>query len=106
MIHNRVTGEFAGDTATCMVCMEEIKPVDRVSMDCGHVACQQCWMQHIQVKIADGNACNIPCMAFKCGAICAQPYDLPTRVIYILLVVFKRNDDEVALQGGNPFVGI
>lgn len=58
-----------------MVCMDDITPSQKICMDCGHVACQTCWLQHIQVKILEGHACDIPCMAYKCGAICAQPYE-------------------------------
>lgn len=58
--------------AACLVCMEDVAPAHHLEMDCGHTFCRNCWFCHFQVRIAEGQSCNIPCMAPRCGAICSD----------------------------------
>lgn len=53
-----------------MICMENMEPSTSLQMACGHRFCNACWLSHFQVHISEGTSCSMPCMAFKCGAIC------------------------------------
>lgn len=67
--------EEAGQTSstTCMICMDHIKaPEDGLTMSCDHTFCKGCWLGYFQVMIKEGRACDMTCMAYKCGAICNQ----------------------------------
>jgi hypothetical protein len=68
--------EEAGQTSstTCMICMDDIKKQeDGLTMSCSHTFCKGCWLGYFQVMIKEGRACDMMCMAYKCGAICNQP---------------------------------
>ncbi|MEW5311065.1 MAG: hypothetical protein WDW38_002808 [Sanguina aurantia] len=65
--------EPAGDTLVqCMTCFTDVSKGLTSTMDCGHVFCNDCWLQHFRCKIGDGQARSLRCMAFKCGIGCDE----------------------------------
>jgi hypothetical protein len=91
-------------SATCMICMEDLTgPSQPLAMSCGHTFCKPCWLSHFQVLIREGRACAMPCMAFKCGAICDHPCALsPSDLLCLvskLLCIFHCMAGSTHLHG-------
>jgi IBR domain, a half RING-finger domain len=64
----------AGETSqnTCMICMDDMTEQNSLQMSCSHRFCHECWLGHFRVHVNEGTSCSMPCMAFRCGAICDQ----------------------------------
>ncbi|KAK9817712.1 hypothetical protein WJX72_001099 [[Myrmecia] bisecta] len=57
---------------SCGICMCDVAHEEATTMDCGHGFCNTCWLHHFQVQISEGKSRRLPCMGFKCGAICEE----------------------------------
>lgn len=54
--------EPAGDKLIqCMTCFSDVSKSLTSTMDCGHVFCNDCWLQHFRCKIGDGQARSLRC---------------------------------------------
>jgi hypothetical protein len=76
-------------SVTCDTCFSECPAAECTSMDCGHAFCNDCWRRYIRVKVDDGNARSVTCMAFKCGVSCDED-----KVVALL-----RGDEQVRGAG-------
>ncbi|GBG68619.1 hypothetical protein CBR_g3160 [Chara braunii] len=48
----------------CKSCMDETAIEESTTMDCGHIFCNDCWMQYFLIKIKEGQSRRITCMDF------------------------------------------
>eukprot|EP01118_Nematostelium_gracile_P017856 TRINITY_DN775_c0_g1_i1.p1 TRINITY_DN775_c0_g1~~TRINITY_DN775_c0_g1_i1.p1 ORF type:complete len:495 (-),score=110.06 TRINITY_DN775_c0_g1_i1:98-1582(-) len=54
-------------TIECTTCFEEVDNKDATSLNCGHTFCNDCWTSYVTMKINEGMARDIKCMANKCN---------------------------------------
>ncbi|KAI1715390.1 IBR domain, a half RING-finger domain-containing protein [Ditylenchus destructor] len=59
----------------CTVCYEAGKEC-LVSLDCGHVFCEECWELHIDAQLQNGVSTKIECMDTDCHVICPEDFAL------------------------------
>eukprot|EP01130_Rhizamoeba_saxonica_P002781 TRINITY_DN1254_c0_g1_i1.p1 TRINITY_DN1254_c0_g1~~TRINITY_DN1254_c0_g1_i1.p1 ORF type:complete len:343 (-),score=62.10 TRINITY_DN1254_c0_g1_i1:576-1604(-) len=63
---DRNTLSSSYDNQECLVCFMEN---DGRELSCGHKFCLDCWNSYLNIKINEGNAVGIPCMARDCCRI-------------------------------------
>mmetsp|Transcript_12045 Transcript_12045/g.25884 ORF Transcript_12045/g.25884 Transcript_12045/m.25884 type:complete len:537 (+) Transcript_12045:152-1762(+) len=59
-------------TLQCIICCSEMTGEESCAMDCGHSFCKTCWRSHFKAQMEEGQARNLRCMAYKCGAACDE----------------------------------
>eukprot|EP01098_Paradermamoeba_levis_P017098 TRINITY_DN959_c0_g2_i1.p1 TRINITY_DN959_c0_g2~~TRINITY_DN959_c0_g2_i1.p1 ORF type:complete len:519 (+),score=148.78 TRINITY_DN959_c0_g2_i1:68-1624(+) len=64
---------------SCLICYDDIEPKDLLFIACGHTFCAPCWNKYLSLKIQEGEAIGITCMATKCG--CIVPEEIVQRTV-------------------------
>ena len=64
-----VEAQPVDEGAMCEACYLNYLEHDFFSLDCKHSFCVNCHRDHLQTRIHDGNAINLPCMHQKCPEI-------------------------------------
>jgi len=66
---NEVAEKEAKERFTCQICFEEWRLEKGVSLDCGHVGCQECFSGYLEVKIREKcvSEQELICPMPKCG---------------------------------------
>ena len=57
------------DNNMCIVCYEEVEKNQNKfnSLSCGHLCCNQCWINYLKTKITEAKVENIKCVGCKCN---------------------------------------
>ncbi|GAB6020685.1 putative E3 ubiquitin-protein ligase ariadne-2 [Chamberlinius hualienensis] len=59
---------------TCPVCFD-VQVGDKLqSLSCGHYFCRDCWVLHFEIKIMQGTAIGIECMAQDCNLLVPEDF--------------------------------
>eukprot|EP01120_Amphizonella_sp_Union-15-10_P002490 TRINITY_DN1273_c0_g1_i4.p1 TRINITY_DN1273_c0_g1~~TRINITY_DN1273_c0_g1_i4.p1 ORF type:complete len:614 (+),score=95.91 TRINITY_DN1273_c0_g1_i4:141-1982(+) len=54
---------------SCLVCMSDLEKGKARALSCGHIFCNDCWKNYLEVQIKDGNSFNITCMGTQCPSL-------------------------------------
>ena len=62
--------ENSGGEQMCIVCCDDIKNEDFLSLGCSHFFCRGCWVNFLTTKIVDeGEVFNLRCMSPDCNVV-------------------------------------
>ena len=62
----------------CKVCYEEVIKDEHLfnSLPCGHLCCNQCWLNYLKTKISESKVERIKCVEYKCNQILPEEFIL------------------------------
>ena len=76
--NNIIINNISNNDNTCKVCFELIdkKQLKLNSLPCGHICCNQCWMNYLKAKILEAKVEQIECFEYQCNQILSEQFIL------------------------------
>ncbi|KAL0487600.1 RBR-type E3 ubiquitin transferase, partial [Acrasis kona] len=87
----------------CPLCMNDVKSEESSALPCSHRFCNDCWAQHAQLKVKDGQSKNIRCMYHGCQELVDETIVLNVIKDSSLKALYEKCMAESFVED-NPFI--
>ena len=76
--NNIIINNISNNDNICKVCFElmDKKQLKLNSLPCGHICCNQCWMNYLKSKILEAKVEQIECFEYQCNQILSEQFIL------------------------------